>query len=124
MRTNARHTRGDLKESRRDLIRRTANWAEPDTRYEVVDYVRHWCERTELPATRLVNWIGITRSKYYEWRRRYGEVNGHNAWIPRGSWLQDWEKQAIIDFAQAQRLDGYRRPTYMMIDANIVAVPT
>ena len=87
-----------------------------------MDYVRRWSVRTELPATRLVDWIGITGSKYYQWRRRYGQVNEHNAWIPRDLWLQDWEKKAIIDFAQAHRLDGYRRLTYMMIDADIVAV--
>jgi len=84
--------------------------------------VRYWSDRTELPATRVVNWIGISRSKYYQWQTRYGKVNEHNAWIPRDFWLLDSEKQAIIDFAGEHPLDGYRRLTYMMIDANVVAV--
>jgi len=88
----------------------------------VIDYVRYWSDRTQLSATRLVGWIGIRRSKYYQWRKRYGKVNEHNAWIPRDFWLEDWEKQAILAYHWDHPLDGYRRLTYMMIDAEIVAV--
>jgi hypothetical protein len=28
-------------------------------------------------------WIGIGRSKYDNWRNRFGKVNEHNAWVPR-----------------------------------------
>ncbi len=45
----------------------------------------------------------------------------HNSWIPRDHWLEDWEKQAIIKFYYDNPLNGYRRLTYMMIDANVVA---
>lgn len=58
-----------------------------DVRDEVIDFIRHWSERTELAAGHLVQWIGIGRSKYYQWRERYGKVNEHNAWIPRDFWL-------------------------------------
>jgi len=98
------------------------SWAEPDVRDELIDYVRYWSDRTELKAEKMVNWIGITRSKYYDWRCRYGKVNEHNAWIPRDFWLADWEKQAIIDYYHGHPLEGYRRLTYMMMDADIVAV--
>jgi len=84
--------------------------------------VRTWADKTELHAKTLVGWIGIPRSKYYQWRQRYGQVNEHNAWIPRDHWLEDWEKQAIVDFHHDNPLEGYRRLTYMMIDADIVAV--
>ena len=96
-------------------------WVEPDLRDEVIDYVREWSEKTEVPATRLVNGLGLGRSKYYEWRRRYGKVNEHNAWVPRDHWLGDWEKEAIIGYYLDHRDDGYRRLTYMMIDADIAA---
>lgn len=36
--------------------------------------------------------------------------------------MADWEKQAIIDFHHRHPLEGYRRLTYMMIDADVVAV--
>lgn len=94
---------------------------EPDLRDEVCDYVREWSEKTEIPATRLVQGLGLGRSKYYDWRRRYGKVNEHNAWVPRDHWLEDWEKEAIIAYHLDHRDDGYRRLTYMMIDEDVVA---
>jgi transposase InsO family protein len=87
----------------------------------VVDYVRQWSERTELPAARLLRWIGIAGSKYNSWQKRYGKVNEHNAWVPRDHWLTAEEKRAIIDFRRAYPLEGYRALTYMMLDRNIVA---
>ena len=60
--------------------------------------------------------------KFYNWRERYGKVNEHNGWVPRDFWLEDWEKQAIIGFHLKNPLEGYRRLTFMMRDADIVAV--
>ena len=93
-----------------------------DTRDEVVDYVRDLSTQAELPVTQVLGWLGVQKGKYYEWRRRYGKVNEHNAWIPRDHWLAEWEKEAIIDFHDKHPLNGYRRLTYMMIDADVVAV--
>jgi transposase InsO family protein len=90
-------------------------------RDEVIDYVRHWSERTELSATRLVKWIGVGMSKFYDWRKRYGKVNEHNRLVPRDHWLEAWEREAIVAFHGEHPLEGYRRLTYMMIDADVVA---
>jgi transposase InsO family protein len=98
------------------------SWVEPDVRDELVDYVQYWSDKTRIKAETMVNWIGITRSKYYDWRCRYGRVNEHNAWIPRDFWLADWEKQAIIAYYRDHPLEGYRRLTYMMMDDDVVAV--
>ena len=87
-----------------------------------MDYVRYWSDRTTLPATCLVGWIGIGRGKFYQWRVRYGRVNEHNAWIPRDFWLQQWERDAIVACFKDHPTEGYRRLTYMMMDADIVAV--
>ena len=84
--------------------------------------MRKWSEKTALPATRLVDGLGLGRSKYYDWRRRYGKVNEHNAWIPRDFWLEPWETDAIVAYYLGHRDDGYRRLTYMMMDEDIVAV--
>ena len=43
-------------------------------------------------------WIGIATSRWHSWKGCYGKVNEHNAWIPRDHWLEEAEKQAIIDF--------------------------
>jgi len=88
----------------------------------VVDYVRYWSKKTNVAATALVHWIGISRSKYHDWRSRYGKVNEHNAWIPRDAWLAPAERQAILNYYQDHPLEGYRRLTYMMMDQDIVAV--
>jgi putative transposase len=66
-------------------------------------------------------WIGVGRSKYEDWRQRFGKVNEHNAWVPRDHWLTDEEKQRICNFARANPLEGYRRMTFMMLDADVVA---
>jgi transposase InsO family protein len=86
-----------------------------------VDYVARWSERTELPAKWLVRWIGIGMSKFQDWKARYGKVNEHNAQVPRDHWLEDWERRAILDFEQQYPLEGYRRLTFMMNDAEVVA---
>jgi putative transposase len=49
-------------------------------------------------------------------------ANEHNALVPRDWWLEDWEKQAIIAFYTKHTLEGYRRLTFMMLDADVVAV--
>ncbi len=87
-----------------------------------MDYVRLGNERTEIPAQTLIGWLGITPSKFHDWRRRYGKVNEHNAWIPRDWWLEDWEKQAILRFSFEYPLEGYRRLAFMMLDRDVAAV--
>jgi putative transposase len=66
-------------------------------------------------------WLGIATSKWHSWKNRYGKANEHNAWIPRDHWLEPEEKQAIVDFHARYPLEGYRRLTFMMLDADVVA---
>jgi putative transposase len=66
-------------------------------------------------------WIGIATSKWHSWKNRYGQANEHNACIPRDHWLEPQEKQAILDFHDLHPLEGYRRLTFMMLDADVVA---
>ena len=87
----------------------------------MIDYVVYWTGRTGLPANRLVHWLNIGRSKYHTWKYRYGKVNEHNAQVPRDHWLEDSEKRAIVDYAGEHSGEGYRRLTYMMMDADVVA---
>ena len=94
---------------------------QPDIRDAVVDFTTEWSAKTELPADQLIAWIGIQRGKYYNWKQRYGKANEHNGRIPRDHWLTPIERQAILDFHDRHPLDGYRRLTYMMLDADVVA---
>jgi putative transposase len=100
----------------------TRAWVPLDIRDAVVDYVARWSHRTEIPVGRFVAWLGVTASKFYNWRARYGLANDHNALVPRDWWLEDWEKKAILRFHAENPLEGYRRLTFMMLDADVVAV--
>jgi putative transposase len=88
----------------------------------VVDYVREYATLTELPQVRFIAWLGVGRSKFFDWTQRFGRVNEHNAWVPRDHWLTDSEKRAVIDFRQKFPLEGYRQLAYMMLDRDVVAV--
>ena len=93
-----------------------------DVRDEVVDFVTEMSRKTELPAKRFSAWLGISTGKWYDWRARYGKVNEHNSMVPRDHWLEDWEKQAILDYHERNPRNGYRRLTFMMLDDDVVAV--
>lgn len=88
----------------------------------MIDFVKQWAKKTGIAVTHFITWLGIAPSKYYNWQNRYGKVNEHNGQVPRDFWLEDWEKQAIINFYLEHPLEGYRRLTFMMLDRDIVAV--
>jgi len=91
-------------------------------RDEVVDFVRYWSMRVELPISRLLGWLALPSSKWYDWQRRYGQVNQHNAPFPRDFWLSLGEKERIIAFHLEHSQEGYRRLAFIMLDRDIVAV--
>ena len=88
----------------------------------MIDFITAWSLKTELPAKRFVGWVGISESKYHDWKQRYGKANEHNGHVPRDHWLEAWEREAIIDFYGRHPAEGYRQLTYMMLDAGVVAV--
>jgi len=69
-----------------------------------------------------LGWLGLGRSKYYDWEKRYGKVNEHNKDVPRDHWLHESEKEKIVKFYCENPLEGCRRLTYMMLDRGVVAV--
>ncbi len=83
--------------------------------------MNHWNHLTEIPAKQIVAWLGVGGSKYFDWKKRYGKVNEHNGAIPRDHWLDGSERKAILEFHAKHPLEGYRRLTFMMLDANVVA---
>ena len=88
----------------------------------MVDFVKCWARKAEIPANRFHVWLGLPASKYYAWQDRYGKANEHNGLIPRDFWLETWEREAILAFHGSHPLEGYRRLTFMMLDADVVAV--
>jgi putative transposase len=92
-----------------------------DCRDQLVDFVRAWSDKTDIPVTRFLPWIGIGSSKFYDWKERFGKANEHNAWVPRDHWLTNDEKERVCAFARGHPWEGYRRLTFMMLDADQVA---
>lgn len=92
-----------------------------DIRDAIIDFINHWRDRTTIAIDRLCAWLGIRRSKFYEWSRRYGTVNEHNGNIPRDFWLEPWERRAIVDYHDTHPLEGYRRLAFMMLDDDVAA---
>lgn len=80
-----------------------------------------WSDKVGWPISKMVDHVGISRSKYYQWQLRQGQSNQHNAPVPRRNWLKPEEKAAILAYHDQHRCEGYRRLSYMMIDADIVA---
>ena len=97
-------------------------WIPHDRRDEVVDFVNTISTKTRLPVQQVVEWCGLARGKFYDWRKRYGKVNEHNGLVPRDHWIEDWERQRVIDYFDCHPLDGYRRLTFMMLDEDVVAL--
>lgn len=83
--------------------------------------MKHWKQRTELPQRRLLGWMELATSKFYQWRDRYGQANEHNGLVPRDWWLTAEEQQAILAYHDRHPLEGYRRLAFMMLDDDVAA---
>ena len=86
-----------------------------------MDFLEDWSERTGINPLVLVGWMSLSRSKYYQWKDRYGKANEHNGKVPRDHWLEAWEQEAIVKFYLEHADEGYRRLAFMMLDAEVVA---
>jgi len=93
-----------------------------ETRDEVVAFIAEWTTWTGVKARMLLVWLGLSPSTYHSWQRREGQPNRHNSAIPRTFWLLAWERAAILTWHDDHPDDGYRRLSYMMLDAGTVAV--
>jgi transposase-like protein len=100
----------------------TGAWVTQGVRDAVVGFVTHWSGRTGIPTGRLVGWLGITVSKFHDWKRRYGRANEHNASAPREHWLDEQEKRTILEYHARHPGESYRRLTTRMREAGVVGI--
>lgn len=70
----------------------------------------------------LLLFIGISRKKFFNWKKVYGEPHKYSDNFSRVNMITAEEKENIIDFYRKHPLDGYRRCAYMMIDKDIAYV--
>jgi len=97
-------------------------WVEPDIRDDIIDYIDYIADKSDLSYQNLIKILDITRSRFYDWQKRKGIENRHNGKLPKGHWILPYERKAIIEYCRHHMEEGYRRLTYMMMDADIVAV--
>lgn len=103
-------------------------WIEPEIRNQVTGYLCYMAKKTEIPMTKLLATLELTKVKYYRWIKRSGSKSLHNGQIPKTHWLTPNEVDAVIAFAKNHYTtndffirDGYRRLAYAMLDKNVVA---
>ena len=97
-------------------------WVSPETGDEIVGRVEALKERTGVAIRTMLKALGLSPSKFYHWKRRFGLPNRHNGRMPRDFWLEPWEVKAIVDYARRRPGVGYRYLTYEMLDNDVVAV--
>jgi transposase InsO family protein len=89
-------------------------------RTEIVEYVKYWKTKTLFAESWFCKRLGIRQARFSQWKRRDGIDNRHNGKIPKDFWLTPEEKRLIVDYYVANKDEGYRRCTYMMIDEDVV----
>jgi putative transposase len=90
-----------------------------DVREEVIEFVETMKAKTGKRTNELLSAVGIRAGKYHVWRKRVAGV--HHKSVPKGHWLLEREREAIIQFAGLNSEDGYRLLAYKMLDEGVVA---
>ena len=87
----------------------------------MIHIVAHTRQRSGWPAQRTLAALGVPRSVYYDWRRR-ASLQDRPGVPCRVYELLPEERAAICDFAVQYPKIGYRKLTWMMVDARVVCV--
>lgn len=93
----------------------------------IVNYCEHIRQESILPIGWLILHLGVQSTRYYDWKKRFGQPNMDRAYnVPKSHWLLSQEREAITSYAQQTIAEGttysrqgYRRLTYQMIDKDI-----
>lgn len=98
------------------------SWVEPDVRDKILSYISYWSDRSHYRMLKMIDLLAISRSKYYEWRRHYGESRKKNEGYFRWWGIEAAQEEAIVQYRRTHEFDGYRRLCYQMLDEDVVAV--
>lgn len=75
-------------------------------------------EKTLYSKLHLCRKLGISRSKYYDWKERYG-IKNQPVVTPKEFWIPEGEQRVAIEFYKKHYEDGYRAVAFRMIDQNV-----
>ena len=90
-----------------------------ETKQEMLKTVEETRERSGWTVSRILRHLGLPRSVYYDWRGRKGRLKDL---APPGYLLErplPEEIDEVVAFALANPREGYRRLTWMMVDADV-----
>jgi len=76
-------------------------------------------EKTGLNKLKLIEYSGISTSKYYHWQQNRGKPLSPNRDTPRTHQLLPWEVKAIVDYKKKHLELGYCRLAWMMVDEDV-----
>lgn len=86
-------------------------------------------KKAEITVEKMIEKIGMEKSKYYRWEKMNGVEETGIKSVPRSHWIMPEEKESIIKFAKENYSNndyfiktGYRRIAYMLMDKDIAFV--
>lgn len=90
---------------------------------DILEFVKHVRKLTAMDKKVVLGHLGLKPSTYYNWSCRQQKycLTDQKPLAKNPYRLLDWEKQAIRDYYLEHQGHGYRRISYMMLDANIVS---
>jgi len=88
-------------------------------RDSIVNYVNTYSPKTDLSQKWFCRHIGITSSKFNDWKRREGKENEYRV-LENGFQLEEYELSEIKKYYLQNSDKGYRVCCYEMIDKDIV----
>lgn len=91
-------------------------------RDDILGFIELISQKSRYNKKQILNFLALPKSRYYDWITRQGQPNRHNGLMPKAHWILPLERAVILDYCKDKMDEGYRRLTYMMLDADIAAV--
>ena len=84
-------------------------------------FIKKMSRKTVYSKLQLCKRLGLSRSKFYNWSKRYGLEN-EPVVIPKDYWITEFEKLAAVEFYKQHYEEGYRALAYRMIDQYVASI--
>lgn len=97
----------------------TSVWVGQAVRDDVVASVARWRSLSGMADVWFQSRIGLSAPRLADWRRRRGVPNLPAGNLPKGHWLAESERAAIVSYYLAHPGEGYRRCAHMMVDEDV-----
>ena len=79
-------------------------------------------QQAGYPIRNALRVLGLPRSTYFDWARTGGKSDRPKPTMPKSHYITPDERAAVIAFAREHPEEGYRRLSYMMLNAGVAVV--